>query len=64
MDDRLEIPDERSRLPYFAGRDAELNAFERKLRGVCADGQSTSGVVLTTGVQPMITTSYRASMRR
>ena len=50
MDDRLEIPDERSRLPYFAGRDAELNAFERKLRGVCADGQSTSGVVLTTGV--------------
>ena len=32
MDDRLEIPDERSRLPYFAGRDAELGAFERKLR--------------------------------
>ena len=50
MDDRLEIPDERSPLPYFAGRDAELNAFERKLRGVCADGHCTSGVVLTTGV--------------
>ena len=50
MDNRLEIPDERSRLPYFAGRDAELNAFEGKLRGVCTDGQSTSGVVLTTGV--------------
>ena len=50
MDDRLEIPDERSPLPYFAGRDAELSAFERKLRGVCTDGQCTSGVVLTTGV--------------
>ena len=50
MDDRLEIPDERSPLPYFAGRDAELTAFERKLRSVCADGQCTSGVVLTTGV--------------
>ena len=50
MDDRLEIPDERSSLPYFAGRDAELAAFERKVRSVCADGQCTSGVVLTTGV--------------
>lgn len=50
MDDRLEIPDERSPLPYFAGRDAELTAFERKVRSVCADGQCTSGVVLTTGV--------------
>ena len=50
MDDRLEIPDERSPLPYFAGRDAELSAFERKLRRVCADGRSTSRVVLTTGV--------------
>ena len=50
MDERLEIPDERSPLPYFAGRDAELDAFERKLRGVCTDGHCTSGVVLTTGV--------------
>ena len=50
MDGRLEIPDERSRLPYFAGRDAELGAFERKVRVVCADGDCTSGVVLTTGV--------------
>ena len=50
MSDRPEIPDERSPLPYFAGRDAELDAFERKLRSVCADGHCTSGVMLTTGV--------------
>ena len=50
MSDRLEIPDERSPLPYFAGREAELNAFERKLRSVCAEGHCTSGVMLTTGV--------------
>lgn len=50
MDMHPHVPGEREPPLYFAGRKDELNAFDAKLRRLCASADPSGGLQLTVGV--------------
>ena len=50
MDMHPEVPGEREPPLYFAGRQDELDAFDAKLRRLCASADPSGGLQLTVGV--------------